>query len=370
MWAARAAMLSQGVRYAGRSRHSAAAARAISGMNSPFADEPTPPSIRHWNDLVREVRRAREPRVVVSSEFLAHSSPETAREIVDQLDPERVHIAVTLRPVGRILTSRWQQHVQTGSTQSFGTWLEATLGRDGELPDVPMWHHHRHDRLVARWADVVGPERLTVIVADERDHTRTLRVFEDLLGLRPGTLELQQEFSNRSLTLCEAEAVRALNARVRSDGLSRATAWSLVHNGAARYVKMRTPRPGEPRVELPRWASDRAAEVSSQAVAGIAASGVRIVGDLDSLLAPPAVHPPAETPTVVDVPPDIAGAMAMGVAYASGARGRVQGGEESPDALRQIDEQVVLGFLSGRELARILADRVRASLVRRLRFRS
>ena len=74
-----------------------------------------------WRDLVGEIRRAREPRVVVSSEFFSLASPKVIERIVRDLDRERLHVMVTLRPLGRILPSQWQQNVQGGMTKTYET---------------------------------------------------------------------------------------------------------------------------------------------------------------------------------------------------------------------------------------------------------
>ncbi|HEY3522839.1 MAG TPA: hypothetical protein VGK63_03970, partial [Candidatus Limnocylindrales bacterium] len=70
----------QGVRYAGSVRHSAPAILAVTGRPSPQQGEP--PRIDKWRGLVREIHGAREPRVVLSSEFLADAEPEAISRIV------------------------------------------------------------------------------------------------------------------------------------------------------------------------------------------------------------------------------------------------------------------------------------------------
>jgi hypothetical protein len=87
MWAARAEMRRQGVRYLGQSRHSGLAARAITGMSSPYADSGKPPAMRNWVAILREPRRAEEPRVVFSSEYLAHASRSAVEQVVGDMDP-------------------------------------------------------------------------------------------------------------------------------------------------------------------------------------------------------------------------------------------------------------------------------------------
>jgi hypothetical protein len=103
----------QGVRYAGASRHSAAAILAVTGKRSPYEEDGTP-SLRRWHALVREIRRAGERRVVLSSEYLAGAKPEAIRTVVQDLAPAQVHVVVTLRPLAALMPSQWQQYVQGG----------------------------------------------------------------------------------------------------------------------------------------------------------------------------------------------------------------------------------------------------------------
>ena len=50
--------------------------------------------------------------MVLSSEFFADASPEAIRRVVGELDPAKVQVVVTLRPLARIIPSQWQQCVQ------------------------------------------------------------------------------------------------------------------------------------------------------------------------------------------------------------------------------------------------------------------
>ena len=243
MWAARESMRRQGVRYAGRMRHSEEAARAAAGLGSPLSNSGAAAPKRRWDEIVAEIRRAPEARVVFSSELLAHAHRDAIRRIADDLDPGRVQVVVTLRPLARILASQWQQNVQTGQTASYEAWLHELFDprAEGER-QAGWWHRHRHDRLVARWAGVVGPERTTVVVVDDRDHGQVLRAFEGLLILRAGTLELQHDLANRSLTLAEAEAMRAFNEAWNANRLGRADHTHLVIQGFALHMKARRAR--------------------------------------------------------------------------------------------------------------------------------
>jgi hypothetical protein len=336
--AKRAEALAQGVRYAGRTRHSARAVQAVTGRPAFDRDAGSPP-IGAWLALVDEVRRAREARVVISSEFFADAAPAAIPRIVNDLDRARVHVVVTLRPLARIIPSQWQQYVQSGMRIGFEEFLDGAFNHPDRITPT-FWRRHRHDALVANWVAATSPEQVTVAVVDERDHDHVLRVFEALAGLQEGTLVADEELVNRSLTLAETEAVRAFNIALKDAGLGSALQHRVIHFGAAAFMKERRPGSGEPRVELPPWALERAAAVAREMVDAIAASGVNVVGDLERL-APPArpvghepegVGPPegAVSPEVL-VPPEVAARMAMGVLIVGGlARGITLPGDRTP----------------------------------------
>ena len=354
MWEARRRLEAQGVHYAGDSRHSATAARAGAQMHDVNSSDGDPPPAWMWKSLVGEVRASKADRVVLSSEFLAHADAEVAGSIVAELGSEHLQIVVTIRPIAKLLSSLWQQRLQTGSTLTFTRWLETHLGREGEIPDKRIWARHRHDRLVRRWGRIVGTDRMTVIVVDSSDHQRILRDFEGLLDLEAGTLHLQDAFDNRSLTLPEARALRVLNRQLVSVGVNRVDHLHIVRDGVARLLKLRTPKPHEARIRLPGWAGERAAAMAHEIAEGIAASGVRVLGDLSTLTQVPELVE-EEDPDVHIVPDDIAATMAMGVAFEAGML-------RSSRLFREhkgLAEAVEMRHLSNRDLLLLPVERLR-----------
>ncbi len=359
LYGARPAMLAQGVRHVGRTRNPASAVRAVTGQNAPTSTD-TPPSIRYWRDLVGEFRRAREPRVVVSSEFFSWATPDIIQRIVNDLDRDRLHIVVTLRPLGKILPSQWQQNVQAGAHLGYEDWLRAVLGDPPGRPAKPFWKLHRHDQLIARWADVVGPERMTAVVVDEHDHSMLLRAFGEMLGLSEGTLAPDRDLANRSMTLAEIETVRHFNVAAREMGVSRAVHAKSMRFGSAIHMKMRVPGPGEARIETPQWALDRAAAVASTMIPVIASSGVRIVGDLDSLTRVQEGRAGENPAPEVQVTPEVAARMAMGVLISSGLA-RPHGGRGAGDVWI---EPIEVARVSTPQLIAVILRRVRGAVLR------
>jgi hypothetical protein len=281
---ARPALLEHGVHYPGQARQHQSAALSITGGKGLIGDD-RPISPKVWQRLVSQVAAAPDDRVVVSSEFFDDADDTTANLIVTDLGGPRVHVVVTLRPLALILPSAWQQYVRNKLRTSYDDWLEAMFNQPPYIkPTTTFWKRHHHDVLIGRWARIVGPDNVTVIVVDESDHDRLLRVFEELLGLPTGLLVAEESRTNRSLTLGETELVRAVNVGMRTSGWPKEIYHQLIRYGAVERMQVEhLPTPDEPRLTTPEWALKRAAEFGADAAQAIDALGVRVVGDLKTL---------------------------------------------------------------------------------------
>lgn len=319
----REAMAAQGVSYPTRGNHEFAPAMAIThGRVDPGRSFEV--HLDYWHQMVRGFREQR-PRVgVLSSEAYSEAKPERIGVILDELGP-KAHVVITLRPLVRIIGSQWQQYLQNNRVFSYTEWLEGVLANPEPGPPTPtFWTRHRHDRLVQRWLEAVGPERLTLLVVDDNDKTFLMRGFEQLLGLRTGTLDLRQSQRNRSLTFDEIEFVRAFNTAYGATDLGAADYTTFIRYAAMRALQARTPNPDHQRLLTPQWAVDRTLELAETIVGNIRALEVpRIVGDL-ATLTDPAQSPPIGTNTPVEgIDLEAAAAFVGGLINATG---KVHGG--------------------------------------------
>lgn len=312
-FAARDALAAHGIAYPGRGRMPMGAVMALTGYG-PMTGEP-PLDIHDWEALVASVPA--HGRVVISSEFFADAEGEAVTRAVDDLGRDRVHVVVTLRPLDRIAPSQWQQYVQNGKPIKWRRWLRGIL-LDHVSTRSGFWRRHRHDALVRRWVDEVGPDRVTVIVVDESDKGSLLRTFERLVDAPEGILVPESDRHNRSLTWPEVELVRALNHEFSTRGWEPADYRRFVRLGVNRALKSVPPAPGAERVMLPGWAIERLRATSLEIVDAIRASGVRVVGDLDALVvAPPGPDAPESIPTTTTVPADVAARAVTGAIEAA-----------------------------------------------------
>ena len=378
LFAARSEIERQGVSYASEGRHAMTAVLAGLQLPDAWSEYRTPPPRWKWTRLLRKVTSARADRVVLSSEFFADGEPDAIRQVVDELDPGRIHVVVTLRPLARIIPSQWQQAIQNQLTTPLDQWVRDLLDKPEGAAGSFFWRRHRHDLLIQRWAQIVGTDRITAIALDEGDPDMLLRVFERLTGLRTGTLQATESITNRSMTLPEIELIRAFNAAYKAEKLPRRLYTRVIRFGAAALMEARPPAPAEPRIALPAWSVEPIGAMARQIVEGIRKSGVRVIGDLDGLLAVP--EPADETPVPATVSPEVAASALMGVLVATGvARGSGRTSVDAAEAAEDdaargegvktppiVQEPAELFRLSSAQLAIVLVRRARAAVMARL----
>ena len=287
--AARRALRAKGVFYPGPNSQPMWAIYGVTGQMPEYVKDA---SIDRWERLVDDVRRSSAGRVVISSEGFCDADDAAIERIVEDLGRGDVHVVVTLRPLPHLLTSQWQQSVQDGMPIDYEPWLRTIFDAPDSRVATRFWHRHRHDRLVERWARVVGRDRVTVVLVDPKSRDAALRVFEELVGLRTGTLGSDHSRTNRSLTKPEIAFVRSLHAALRADGVRPAVAVRIVRDGVAELLRRRAAALDEARITTPAWALDRARAVSEEIIAGLGAMNVRIVGgSLESLRVDAAADP-------------------------------------------------------------------------------
>jgi hypothetical protein len=358
----REALEAHGAHYAGAGRQPMLAALAMTERPGRRGDPKA--TERHWRDLVDDVKAARGKRVLVSSEFFSDAKPDVIERVVEGLGGPKVHVIVTLRPLAKIMPSQWQQYVQNGLRKRYDEWLDIMLNQppyDAVTPS--FWNRHSHDRLIERWAKVVGPERLTVVVLDESDRAMLLNTFEALLGVPLGLIEPEKNVANRSLTVGEVEVVRLLNEEFRRRNWPDSLYGRVARTGVAKRMLNRVPKPDEAVITTPQWAAERAAEIGATMAEKITSLGVRVIGDLASLGQVPKPKPGTENQdrSAVPVVPSSAAALAI-VGTVLATRNA-----EEPEPL-PVDSDSLEAFAS-RDLIRVVARRARRRLRVKVRAR-
>lgn len=326
--ARRAELLQLGVRYPGndRSQRSAIAAflgRAMEYGKAKESEKQAPPNPKRWKELLAEINGDQSRRIWFGHEYAAGATRAQAERFAAEIGP-RIHVVVTLRSFTRMLPSIWQETNKAGNTESFDRYVKKMLTAPKERHGEIRFHlRHNHGGLVGRWAEIIGPDKVTVVVADRADHSFTKHTFEDLLGLPRDLIagvRIPDRAVNRTMSAPEIELARRLNKELRRSGLP----WYdydelMVRGGLYRMLNHRKPAPGEPRLRLSKWAAAAAEEFQQASVDALLASGVRIIGDVSNLLEPaqPRVRAEENHVKVEQIPIDVAVEMVLGVVGAA-----------------------------------------------------
>ncbi|HEY5820958.1 MAG TPA: hypothetical protein VIT20_03205 [Propionibacteriaceae bacterium] len=247
------------------------------------------PDKLRWTRLLAEIKADAENRVWLSNENLSEEPEDRLRELLDAVGGSQ-HVVLTMRSLPAQLASAWQQYLKSGVFSTFEYWLERVLS---DVPDPPITPSFkaRSDLggIVEKWARLVGEDQVTVVVLDPANRALVPRTFETLLGLPTGLLDAQLEGSdlNRSMTFAEAELIRSINEVVRDrDEVDWGDYQRFIRDGAIdQMLKTRDPGAAEAPIVPPTWAVDRAVALAEIQIDRIAATNVRLVGDLSHLAA-------------------------------------------------------------------------------------
>ncbi|MDC3001831.1 hypothetical protein OA174_04460 [Actinomycetota bacterium] len=312
---AREDLAAHGIRYPGKLQAQHRAALALLGR--PWGWNSRGGAVmdrRHFDTLVRRTAN-HDGRVVISSEFFCEAPPDKAIETVEALGgSDKVTVVVTLRNLGALLPSSWQQYLKYGLTTPYEKWLEDVFAEPGSSKISPtFWRRHDHGAVITRWANAVGAANIRVLVLEDVDRSAQFRAFAQMMGVPDEILVSRMDLtSNRSMTAAEAELLVRLNKRVKKQ-----MQWTdyvrLVRRGVAlRMVEGRDPGPDEPRLVTPDWALDAAAVQGAISVETIASLGVEVFGNLEALgVRAPSSPEPASSPDQMPIDAAVAAVAAV-----------------------------------------------------------
>ncbi len=356
-----------GVHYAGHGRRPKEAGREFLGKAGRARGG-------QWAALVADVQGAGDRRVCISNESFSTADDAQAEELVQSLGGKAVHVVMVARPFDAVLPSHWQQRVRNHwlMDSSYDEWLRIVLGERTDNPHYDnFWRLYDLEDQIRRWSAAASPDRVTVVVAQEGNHSFLPGLFEELLGLPEGLLKPPSGKTNSSLNLTGAELLRTL------DGEAKDRGWSVDWYQNDLKVKLadairRLPRdPAERAILLPPWAAAPVSELNDRRADTLEATNVRVIGDPGSMR-PDVRKVAAEgSSDEVMVPLSVAaGAVASAVdellrrerAHQRRVRRLTKRLEKAPAQAPQ--RYRALDNVAGRDLAAELTKRVRAKLGR------
>ena len=267
------------------------AARAVQRLPS-SGSTGAPVDYSVWTTLVDQAKAHPNQLVSISAEAFAVSESLVIKQIVKDLGLDRLQVVITLRPLGKILPSQWQQDLHGAwLSLEFEEWLKKTLKDVGPIKQIgplqvphQFWFRHRHDALLQRWIDAVGSDRITLVVADDQRKSSLLEHFENLLSLSAGTLSSTSITRNQSMTLPEMQIMQRYGELLESSELGKQiVARSRYHKALRILRKIRPENTNDAHLVIPAWSYERVSEIQREMVERMQASRVAVIGTLNQL---------------------------------------------------------------------------------------
>jgi hypothetical protein len=163
------------------------------------------------------IATSRAKTVVCSEEMLALARPGHVRRLVSAVAPRRLVVIVTVRELGSVLVSSWQQSVMMGRAETLEQFLAAVRNPVGESVSVGVafWLREDLERVLDTWGRRVPAEDFRIVVVPRWGDPWPLEDrFGSVIGAPNGLLRLPQR-ANASPGGAEVEVVRRLNVHVR-----------------------------------------------------------------------------------------------------------------------------------------------------------
>ena len=247
----------------------------------------------NWDRLVAAVRD--DPgTVLLSAEALSVIREPAIRQLVDGLGGGATEIVITTRRLDRSLPSLWQQHVRNGRSTGLATYLRG-LSEQRDLPivriegdsDQQIWRAFAVGRLARRWAAVVGPDQVRVVVNPGPATEVLWPRFSQAIGsaglvAAPGAAASLPVHT--SLSGPEAAVLAAINAALSDAGWEQETAERL----RLRIIRdgfQGRPERGRP-IAIPPPFAERVAAWSAADLDELRATGVEVIGEIGELRVP------------------------------------------------------------------------------------
>lgn len=178
---------------------------------------------------------------IISAEMIGGLRPAAAQRLLDELDFTTVDVVITMRDLGRIFPSSWQQHVRNTHTQNYARYLDRRGRERGTLPPAEMqaewdtersqtfWRSYAYGALVRRWQSLVGADHVRVVTLPPSGAPSNLLWDRFRGALQVGALpdvapKLPAFVANVGSTRPEAYFLHALNVEAKRRGWNRKTA--------------------------------------------------------------------------------------------------------------------------------------------------
>ena len=275
LWENRDALREEGVFWPGGTRQDQmAAGRSLLGSQS---RDPV-----NWMKIARQMSQWQGPSLF-SMEGMSLLDDEAIHLAVESLAGRRVRIILTLRDLGRVIPSQWQELAKNKPVSGYREYLAAMMrpGDEESQHSRSFWARQDAPVILSRWLQHLPVEDVIVVAVPPAGAPGGLlwERFCEATGLSAGRFDSSVRV-NESLGASAAEVMRYVSMNV-PDPKDRRTRKFLKRNLANGLLATRQPR--GPALVLPEEYESAVAAKSERVIEQIEELGVPVVGELSDL---------------------------------------------------------------------------------------
>lgn len=240
-----------------------------------------------WDRIAERTRAFTGERVVFSGELMGLAGPSHIERAVASVQPAEVHLVFTARDLARQIPSDWQEQMKHRHTVTLSQFVDdlVELGPDAPKPFGQLfWGLHDAPYVLARWRNVVPPERIHVVTIAQRGTAppdQLWRRFGEATGIDSQAYDTSRLQVNTAMGLVEAEFLRRFNGAAVIGTLGSEHG-PVINRVLGQDILAR--REGSLPIRFPRRHRAWAVARSRQVVDELKLGGYDVVGNLDELI--------------------------------------------------------------------------------------
>lgn len=252
---------------------------------SGFVEPPRPGRLKQVTARLKDTPG---DRLLLTCEDLCELDAERIGLLMDVLVKADVEprVVLTVRGLGSVIPSEWQQFLKHRLTLDYPTFLSRIRERRGRWAEH-FWLRQDVEAICRRWAAAVGEDRLHVVVTPDRssDPDGLYRVFGETIGFDPDRLSWPTNDINASWGYVEADLYRRVNEALGN----RLQDYERDYQPGVRWplVTGSLPRGRSGRITLPPDELDWVSDVARGHVDYLRGSRIQVHGDLERLVPGP-----------------------------------------------------------------------------------
>ncbi|MBA2444669.1 MAG: hypothetical protein H0V49_04985 [Nocardioidaceae bacterium] len=171
-----------------------------------------------WDVLVDAVNTSGLRSALISEERLSLCTLRQAQRAVSSFPDSQVQVIVTVRDLGRVAVSAWQEEVKNDQTYTWQAFVDSIKdpSRVAVKPARGFWFRQDVVKICETWESVVPASRLHVITVPRSGASADVLLgrFASVVGFEPDSLTEEPAWNNETVGVAATEVIRRVNERL------------------------------------------------------------------------------------------------------------------------------------------------------------